>query len=212
MKTITLIISLGAWLTAGCNNSKASPPVNETVLPAPAPAAAAEKPEAPPPGRCLVPTDEAPPPQAGKADTCPTDPVFGGLEMERARAIFPDAPGKPTVVLELAKNGKERARGLMYRTHLAEDSGMLFVMDGEPRVQSFWMRNTCIPLDMMFIGEDGFIAGILENVPTVNDDRRSIPCPVSYVLEVNAGWARAHGVKAGQRVALPVEKSAASAE
>jgi uncharacterized membrane protein (UPF0127 family) len=56
---------------------------------------------------------------------------------------------------------------------------------------------------MLFITGDGFIAGILENVPTMNDASRSIPCPVRYVLEVNAGWTRAHGIRAGQSVTLP---------
>jgi hypothetical protein len=84
-----------------------------------------------------------------------------------------------------------------------EDAGMLFDFPGREQVQSFWMRNTCIPLDMLFITDDGFIAGILENVPTMNDASRSIPCPVRYVLEVNAGWTRKHGVRAGQIVELP---------
>jgi uncharacterized protein len=208
MKKTTLIIAIAATsagFTTGCNNSKAGPAVKETPVPAPTPLTAPPKAaEDGAPKRCVVPTGDEPPPAVSKADTCPSDPVFGGLELERAQASFPDAPGKPTIVVELAKSSEERGRGLMYRTRLPENSGMLFFMEGEPRVQSFWMRNTCIPLDMMFIEKDGFIAGILENVPTVNDERRSIPCPVSYVLEVNAGWSRDHGVKAGQRVVLPV--------
>lgn len=92
----------------------------------------------------------------------------------------------------------------MYRTHMPDNAGMLFDFPGQPKVQSFWMRNTCIPLDMLFIQEDGFITGILENVPTLNEASRSIPCPVRYVLEVNAGWTRKNGVRAGQFVKLPI--------
>ena len=84
---------------------------------------------------------------------------------------------------------------------MPKDHGMLFSWETE-EVQSFWMRNTCIPLDMLFIARDNTIAGILEQVPTLNEDPRSIPCPVAHVLEVNAGYCRKHGVRAGQKIAL----------
>ena len=153
--------------------------------------------------RCVVPTPETAPPLVEHEGECPTDPVFGGVVLSRAQVTFPDAPNQPAVIVELARTDDERARGLMYRTTLEENAGMLFLPSGEPRIQSFWMRDTCIPLDMMFITQDGFIAGILENVPILNDERRSVDCPTSYVLEVNAGWSRAHGAKAGQMVKLP---------
>jgi uncharacterized membrane protein (UPF0127 family) len=87
----------------------------------------------------------------------------------------------------------------MYRTHLGADQGMLFSWEREePR--SFWMRNTCIPLDMLFIAKDGTVVGILEQVPTLNTLPREIPCPAQHVLELNAGWARQHGVEPGQHV------------
>jgi len=62
------------------------------------------------------------------------------------------------------------------------------------------MRNTCIPLDMLFITADGTIAGILEQVPVMNDAPRTVPCQVAHVLEVKAGWCRERGVRAGMRV------------
>ena len=105
--------------------------------------------------------------------------------------------------VEIAETPSTQERGLMYRTSMPPNDGMLFAFSGDPRVHTFWMHNTCIPLDMLFISQDGFIAGILENVPTLNDAPRSIPCPVSYVLETNAGWTRKHKVFAGQRVSLP---------
>jgi uncharacterized membrane protein (UPF0127 family) len=67
----------------------------------------------------------------------------------------------------------------------------------------FWMHNTCIPLDLMYVDDDGLIVGIVENAPTLNDEPRGVGCPSRYVIEVNAGWARRHGVKAGQSVRLP---------
>jgi uncharacterized protein len=114
---------------------------------------------------------------------------------------FLDAPGKPRINVELARDGEQRARGLMYRTALPANQGMLFSWT-EEQIQTFWMHNTCIPLDMLFIARDGTIAGILEQVPTLNDRPRSIPCPVLHVLEVNAGWSREHGVRAGQRLEI----------
>jgi uncharacterized membrane protein (UPF0127 family) len=151
----------------------------------------------------MEPTPETPPELVENEGECPAAPEFGAPTLDKAPVTFVDAPNQPVVVAELAETDQERSRGLMYRTSLGEMEGMLFLPRGEPEVQSFWMRNTCIPLDLMFIAEDGFIAGILENVPILNDERRAIGCKTSYVLEVNAGWSRAHGVKAGQKVRLP---------
>jgi uncharacterized membrane protein (UPF0127 family) len=89
----------------------------------------------------------------------------------------------------------------MYRTELGQDSGMLFSWQDEaPR--SFWMHNTCIPLDMLFIAADSTIVGILEQVPTLDEDSRSVGCPAAHVLELNAGWSRAHGVRPGQKIRI----------
>jgi uncharacterized membrane protein (UPF0127 family) len=85
---------------------------------------------------------------------------------------------------------------------MAPDHGMIFDL-GVHKVQEFWMHNTCIPLDMLFLDDDGFVVGILENVPTLNDLPRRVPCASSYVLETNAGWARRAGVRAGMHARLP---------
>jgi uncharacterized membrane protein (UPF0127 family) len=114
---------------------------------------------------------------------------------------FPEAKDAPQLEVELMLTEKLQERGLMYRRSLADDHGMLFVWD-RPSVHTFWMHNTCIPLDMLFIDRDGFIAGIVENAPTLDDDSRSIDCPATYVLEVNAGWSRKHGVVAGQQLKI----------
>ncbi len=85
---------------------------------------------------------------------------------------------------------------------MPDDHGMLFDLHTR-KVQGFWMRNTCIPLDMMFLDGDGTIVGILEQVPVLNEEERTVGCPSRYVLETNAGFARKHGIKAGQKVKLP---------
>jgi uncharacterized membrane protein (UPF0127 family) len=106
------------------------------------------------------------------------------------------------VEAELVRNDHDTTRGLMYRKSLPEDGGMLFDL-GVRADHKFWMHNTCIPLDMLFVDNDGLIVGIVENVPTLNDEARSVGCPSRWVLEVNAGWSRRHGVKAAFHMTLP---------
>jgi uncharacterized membrane protein (UPF0127 family) len=113
-----------------------------------------------------------------------------------------DAGGELRVVAELARRPQDSQKGLMYRTHMDEDHGMLFDL-GVREPHTFWMHNTCIPLDMIFLDDDGLVVGIVENAPTLNDAQRSVPCPSTHVLEVNAGWSRRHGVRAGDRARLP---------
>jgi uncharacterized membrane protein (UPF0127 family) len=89
----------------------------------------------------------------------------------------------------------------MYRTGMPENAGMLFTWERDGQ-RTMWMHNTCMSFDMLFITGDGEIAGILENVPPLNDQFRSVPYLVTHALEVHAGWTSKHGVKAGQRVQI----------
>lgn len=113
------------------------------------------------------------------------------------------ARDKPVRVrVELALTPAEQERGLMYRQKLDANNGMLFVF-AETEVHSFWMKNTSIPLDMIFIDKDGEIVGIVENAVPFTTSSRMVPHPSRYVLEVNAGFAAAQGIQAGQRVEMP---------
>lgn len=137
---------------------------------------------------------------ASPASVCPEDPQ-GRFDLELVEVTFVDAPGRPRVLVEHAQQHAERSRGLMYRTEMPEDGGMLFTwQDDAPR--SFWMKNTCLPLDMLFIDSQGFIVDLLEEVPTLNTLPRRSGCPAQRVLEVHAGWTRAHAVAPGQRVEI----------
>jgi uncharacterized membrane protein (UPF0127 family) len=89
----------------------------------------------------------------------------------------------------------------MYRTSLAEGHGMLFVFD-EDASHSFWMKNTLIPLDMLFIARDGTVVGIHPNATPLSTADIRVGTPSRYVLEVPGGWAARHGVAAGARVEL----------
>lgn len=110
---------------------------------------------------------------------------------------------KPSVQfrVELALTAAQRSRGLMYRSVVPPDTGMLFDM-GRHDVHSFWMRNTWASLDMVFLDKSLQVVGWLEQVPTRNDAPRSIGKPSWYVLELAAGTAKAIGLRAGMQFAL----------
>jgi uncharacterized protein len=102
--------------------------------------------------------------------------------------------------VELATNDKERERGLMFRKSLPEGQGMLFDFKHDREV-SFWMRNTLISLDMIFISGDGRIVHIVENAKPLSDDMIPSGAPVRAVLEVIAGTVQKLGIAPGDRVA-----------
>ncbi len=164
-----------------------------------------KKPVPPPVKRCVSETPASAPraiPSPNPNPECPEDP--GPVpELTRGTVEFlGTASGTKSVPVEIADTDPERMRGLMYRTKLPEDEGMLFIFE-HTRELSFWMRNTCLSLDMIFVAADGFIVGIEENTPTLSDESFSPGCPARYVIETNAGWARKNGVKAGMRVQFP---------
>jgi uncharacterized membrane protein (UPF0127 family) len=113
------------------------------------------------------------------------------------------------VRVELAVTEDEQRRGLMQRRQLGVDDGMLFVFRAESP-QSFWMHDTLLPLDMLFVRSDGRVAGIVENAAPLTDTPRGVPAPSRYVLEVNGGWCAAHGVAAGDRLDLSAALTATS--
>jgi len=101
--------------------------------------------------------------------------------------------------VELADDDAERSTGLMHRGQMNDDHGMLFDFQ-TPRRVAFWMRNTFIPLDMIFIKSDGEIVSIFENVPPLNDNTVGPERPVRAVLELNAGTSKKLGLKVGDMV------------
>jgi len=111
--------------------------------------------------------------------------------------------GVHSIAVEVVDNDADRAKGLMYRKELPEGRGMLFDFHRDQEV-SFWMQNTYIPLDMIFIRGDGQILRIEEN--TVPLSTRMIPSrgPVRAVLEVIGGTSRKLGIAPGDRVASPI--------
>ncbi len=103
--------------------------------------------------------------------------------------------------VELAVTPEEQARGLMYRKSLKRDAGMLFVYSSEAIVH-FWMKNTYIPLDMVFINSQHIVTGVHRSAKPHDETAISSGLPVRYVLEINAGRADQCGVKAGSKAAF----------
>lgn len=102
-------------------------------------------------------------------------------------------------VAELALDDAQRAQGLMFRKSMPSENGMLFDF-GEARAVAMWMRNTLIPLDMLFIGRDGRITHIHENAVPHSEAIISSRGPVKFVLELNGGAAKRSGIKPGDMV------------
>jgi uncharacterized membrane protein (UPF0127 family) len=132
------------------------------------------------------------------AAVAPADPP-PAQQAGQPRVHIATPAGEIAVRVEVVSTPPKIQRGLMYRQHLPLDAGMLFLMH-EERVHTFYMRNTLIPLDMIFIGRDLTIAGIVENAEPRTETLRSVDRPSMYVLEVNGGWTRSHQVVPGAKV------------
>lgn len=114
---------------------------------------------------------------------------------------FEGARGPWLVTVEIVADDASRQRGLMFRRDLPGNTGMLFVFQSADD-HTFWMRNTLISLDLIFLGDDRSVVGVYPSAPPQNDAPRGIGKPSRYVVEVSAGEAAAHGVGPGTRVAF----------
>lgn len=116
-----------------------------------------------------------------------------------------NSAGQPiSIYVEIADEWPEMEKGLMHREHLPEDEGMLFIFP-QSGIYPFWMKNTLIPLDAIYISANGTIVDILQMEPCISG-----PCPTYppdaealYVLEVNQGFSHRHGIAEGNQVLLP---------
>jgi uncharacterized protein len=104
-----------------------------------------------------------------------------------------------TFQVEVADTPAKREIGLQYRRDLSPDRGMIFLFPRESRL-SFWMKNTPIPLDMIFISSDRKIVGIVEQAVPFSTDSRSVPAASRFVLEINGGLAGRYGIKVGDSI------------
>jgi len=126
--------------------------------------------------------------------------LVSACQDRRAEILLHPAVGNPvTVVVEIADTAEAQTRGLMYRRSLEPDHGMIFLFDTE-KSHSFWMKNTQIPLDMIFIDRTGRVVAIHANAEPLSLVPIDVGKPSRAVLEVAGGWAAAHGIKVGDRV------------
>jgi uncharacterized membrane protein (UPF0127 family) len=133
---------------------------------------------------------------------CKTDAgkAPSGTSRANAASVTIESAARPlSFRVELAITRAEQARGLMFRQHLDADAGMLFVNEA-PGPLVFWMKNTLIPLDMIFIGADHRIVGIVENAEPQTETPRRVEGSSQYVLEIGGGLSSKLGIQAGQRV------------
>jgi uncharacterized membrane protein (UPF0127 family) len=129
-------------------------------------------------------------------------PLPGGIAAETATLVLNTDSGPHSFTIEIAKTASEKIIGLMYRRHLPSDAGMLFLYD-PPQPATMWMRNTYIPLDMVFIGADGRVQRVERRTEPFSTTVISSDGEVAAVLELNAGTAEAIGLKVGDKVDYP---------
>ena len=120
-----------------------------------------------------------------------------------ADLVIVGAGGPHHFTVELADTPAEMEQGLMFRQDLAPDAGMLFDFK-QPTMATMWMRNTLIPLDMLFVDAHGRIVNIHERAVPQSDDVIAAAAPVRAVIELNGGTAERLGIAPGDRVLYPI--------
>ena len=126
-----------------------------------------------------------------------------GSALAREEVRITPASGTTPIIFsaEIMRTSEEMARGLMFRHGLPQSTAMVFLVDPPQRVQ-FWMRNTLIPLDMIFVDEYGIIQEIVTRYDTESDAATASSGPVGLVIEVNADIAKDMGIVVGDKVDL----------
>jgi uncharacterized membrane protein (UPF0127 family) len=140
------------------------------------------------------------------ATASPRAESTGGAPGSELRTVTIDSSGddEVKVQVEIADSPDELARGLMGRTTLGENRGMLFVFPDE-ELRSFWMKNTLIPISIAYMDSDGRIVDLQDMKPLDDDPPNYVSTePAKYALEVNQGFFKERGVKVGDRAELPV--------
>lgn len=136
-------------------------------------------------------------PKAGPGATS-TDPTESGQPQPKLPTIRLWL-GAHEMVTEIARTPVEHQVGMMWRTNMAEMEGMIFIFD-EPRRQSFWMRNTLVPLDIAYIAADGTLLEVHAAKPKDETPLPSDSDRVQFVLETRQGWFQRNNVKPGMQI------------
>lgn len=137
--------------------------------------------------------------QPVRVDAAEGQPMI--LPVDPAPLVAVTSRGERPFTIEIADDSGKRQAGLMFRQEMADDHGMLFVFEATQPV-GFWMRNTPMPLDLIFIGQDGRIKAIRQGEP-LSEAVISPDEPVRFVLELKAGTAEKEGIEDGDQVRHP---------
>ena len=142
-------------------------------------------------------------PSATSAPDCVGNPELKPLQPLTART----AKGEFRFLVEVADSDRERELGLMCRRSLAPDRGMFFDFVRERPDAAFWMRNTLIPLDIIYIRKDGVVRSIVRNARPLDETPRPAGGPILGVLELAGGRAAQIGLQPGDRIDFPIFRS-----
>lgn len=190
MRPVVLLALLSSLAALGCSRTPEEPnPVPNEM----------HSVKAPPPATTQVATVSPAP-----TTKCPTDPTPGANATlyGHGRATFVTPDGKRhDFDVEIAVSDEAQERGLMFRTALAENAGMVFDFK-IPHQAVFWMKNTCIPLDMVFVDEFNRVIGVV-TAPPLNEEPRQVPGFSKYVVELAAGVAQKNGIALGTTFVPP---------
>jgi uncharacterized protein len=124
-------------------------------------------------------------------------------QLKRDQLTLVMATGEQAISIEVAETMEQKAKGLMFRRSLDDKMGMLFPY-GQPQEITMWMKNTYIPLDMVFLTSDGTVHRIAAMTEPFSEATVASQGPVSAVLELNGGAAARFGLKAGDKVRHPL--------
>lgn len=132
--------------------------------------------------------------------------ILAGCQHQQHRVILMDK----TFIVELADDDQSRAMGLMYRKEMADGEGMLFIFP-DSQTRAFWMKNTLIPLDILYFDHNRRLVSISENTPPCKNTSTRCPNypsakPAKYVLEINAGLSQNYGFEAGDELIIQLKK------
>ena len=132
--------------------------------------------------------------------------LIGGCHQQHHKVTINDV----VFYVERADDDNERAMGLMYREQMDDDSGMLFIFP-DSQYRAFWMKNTLIPLDILYFDNSRKLINISENTPPCKNTTTRCPNypsekPAKYVLEINAGLSQKHGFKVGDEMTIHLKK------
>ena len=155
-------------------------------------------------GLCLA----AVAPSAQAAPPAPAPACIGNPELKPLKPlVVRTAKGEFRFLVEVADTDRERELGMMCRRSLAPDRGMLFDFIRERGDAAFWMRNTLIPLDIIYIRKDGVVRSIIRNARPLDETPRPAGGPILGVLELAGGRAAQIGLQPGDRVDFPIFRS-----